>query len=55
METLTNLCDSIHYLEKGKIKYSKSKEDFAALEHEIFTRIEKDNVNTIDELFNRNK
>jgi ABC-2 type transport system ATP-binding protein len=50
METLTNLCDCIHYLENGKIKYSKQKEDFEALEKEIFAVIEKDNTKIINEL-----
>jgi ABC-2 type transport system ATP-binding protein len=55
METLTNLCDFIHYLEKGNIKYSKPKEDFETFEKEIFAMIEKDNTKTIDELLNSNK
>jgi hypothetical protein len=50
METLTNLCNCIHYLEKGKIKYSIQQEDFAAFEKEIFAVIEKDNTKMIDEL-----
>ena len=29
IETLTNLCDYIHYLENGTIKHSKEKHDFA--------------------------
>jgi ABC-2 type transport system ATP-binding protein len=41
METLTNLCDYIHYLENGKIKYSKQKEDFVLFEKELFATIEK--------------
>lgn len=36
IETLTNLCDFIHYLEKGKIKYSKDKLDFAEFERKLF-------------------
>jgi ABC-2 type transport system ATP-binding protein len=50
METLTNLCDCIHYLENGKIKYSKQKEEFAAFEKEIFAAIENDNTTIINEL-----
>jgi len=50
METLTNLCDYIHYLENGKIKYSIGKEDFASFEGKIFSMIENDNTNTINEL-----
>jgi ABC-2 type transport system ATP-binding protein len=52
IETLTNLCDYIHYLENGKIKYSKQKEDFASFEKEIFAMIEKDNMKVINELLN---
>jgi len=36
LESLTTICDEIHYLEKGIIKFSKLKTDFAGLEHEIF-------------------
>lgn len=50
IETLTNLCDHIHYLESGKIKYSKSKENFASLEKELFNLIEKDNTELINTL-----
>ena len=50
METLSNLCDYIHYLEDGKIKYSIQKEDFASFEKEIFALIEKDNMKVINEL-----
>jgi ABC-2 type transport system ATP-binding protein len=54
LETLTNLCDYIHYLESGNIKYSKPKEDFVALEKKIFSRIENDNTKMINELLNSN-
>ena len=50
METLTNLCDDIHYLEDGKIKCSIQKENFASFEKEIFALIERDNTKMIDEL-----
>ena len=50
IETLTELCDYIHYLEKGKIKFSKSKEDFALFEKYLFNLIEKDNGFIINEL-----
>ena len=49
IETLTNLCDYIHYLEKGKIKYSKDKSDFKEFEKAIFASIETKN----EELINR--
>ena len=50
IETLTNLCDDIHYLENGKIKYSKSKSDFKEFEQEIFASIENKNEELINEL-----
>ena len=50
IETLTNMCDHIHYLEEGKIQYSKEKKEFKAFEKEIFTSIENKNKGLIDEL-----
>jgi len=50
IETLTNLCDYIHYLENGKIKYSKEKKEFDEFEKEIFKTIETKNENLIIEL-----
>lgn len=50
IETLTNMCDSIHYLEEGKIKYSKKKNEFKEFEKEIFSSIESKNKGLIDEL-----
>ena len=50
IETLTNLCDYIHYLENGKIKYGREKKEFAEFEKEIFKTIETKNENLIIEL-----
>jgi ABC-2 type transport system ATP-binding protein len=50
IETLTNLCDYIHYLENGTIKYSKEKHDFAEFERELFESIENKNIELITEL-----
>jgi ABC-2 type transport system ATP-binding protein len=50
IETLTNLCDYIHYLEKGIIKYSKDKSDFKEFEREIFASIEIKNEELINQL-----
>jgi ABC-2 type transport system ATP-binding protein len=50
IETLTNLCDNIHYLEKGKIKYSKGKSDFKKFERDIFASIEIRNEELINQL-----
>ena len=51
LETLTNLCDVIHYLEGGVIHSSRNKEEFDGLEQEIFTSIETRNAAKIDGLF----
>lgn len=50
IETLTNLCDQIHYLENGQIKYSKSKSDFVKFEEDIFEEIESRNNELINQL-----
>jgi len=50
IETLTNLCDYIHYLEKGKIKYTKNKNDFKEFERELFASIENKSEELIKEL-----
>lgn len=36
LESLTNICDSISYLNAGVIQFTKDKRDFASLESEIF-------------------
>jgi len=50
IETLTNMCDYIHFLENGKIKYSVGKNEFKDFENQIFNSIEDKNRNLIDEL-----
>jgi ABC-2 type transport system ATP-binding protein len=50
IETLTNLCDYIHYLEKGKIVYSRVKSEFKEFEREIFESIENKNYKLLTEL-----
>lgn len=50
IETLTNLCDYIHFLEKGKIKFSKDKAGFPEFERDIFESIENKNVKLISDL-----
>jgi len=50
IETLTNMCDYIHYLEGGKIKYSKEKDGFKDFENEIFNSLENKNKGLIDDL-----
>ncbi|PID93571.1 MAG: hypothetical protein CSA94_02470 [Bacteroidetes bacterium] len=50
METLTNLCDYIHYLDKGKIGNSCGKEEFGKFEQEIFSKIALKNEVVINEV-----
>jgi ABC-2 type transport system ATP-binding protein len=50
IETLTNLCDSIHFLEEGKIKFSKTKSEFAASEREIHKHIDQKSLKLVEEL-----
>lgn len=50
IETLTNLCDEMHYLEAGKITDSCQQQDFKAFETSVFEAIENRNGALIDEL-----
>jgi ABC-2 type transport system ATP-binding protein len=50
IETLTNLCDYIHYLEGGKIMYSKAKNEFKEFERELFENLENKSIKLITEL-----
>ena len=50
IETLTNLCDFIHYLEDGKIKQSEDKEGFIKFEKELYELLENKNEKMILEL-----
>lgn len=50
IETLTNLCDFIHYLEAGQVKYSRDKSGFSEFEREVFDKIENENIELINEL-----
>ncbi|MCF8364191.1 MAG: ATP-binding cassette domain-containing protein [Bacteroidales bacterium] len=50
IETLTNLCDQIHHLEGGKIKFTRDKTEFAAFEKELLKSIELKTEGTIREL-----
>ena len=53
IETLTNLCDEIHYLQDGRITMSKSKDEFPAFERDLMASIESRNEQLIDNLLNR--
>ncbi|SFK45317.1 ATP-binding cassette domain-containing protein [Proteiniphilum acetatigenes] len=50
METLTNLCDYIHYLEYGKIVLTTDKTHFQEFEDTLFKSIENKNIGLITEL-----
>ena len=50
IETLTNMCDYIHYLNNGKIEYSKGKAEFENFEKEIFKSLENKNKELIHQL-----
>ncbi len=51
LESLTNLCDEIHYLKDGAIKFSKSKNEYNMLEQEIFKDIDNQKNKLIDKLY----
>lgn len=50
IETLIDLCDSIHYIKEGKVQYSRDHSDFENFKKEIYEFIETRNENKIDEL-----
>lgn len=50
IETLTNLCDHIHYLEEGRILFSKEKDEFKEFEKELFEKLENKSIKLIAEL-----
>ena len=51
IETLTNMCDQIHYLESGKIQFSKNEDEFGTFEADLFEKLEEQNRDAIDGLF----
>ena len=51
IETLANLCDFIHLLEKGKITSSRDKSGFEKFQSEIFKSIETKNEAVLNQLF----
>ena len=50
LETLTNLCDYIHYLENGRITLTTDKTRFKEFEEDLFQSIENKNIGWITEL-----
>ncbi|HNS30976.1 MAG TPA: ATP-binding cassette domain-containing protein [Tenuifilaceae bacterium] len=55
IETLTNLCDFIHYLEGGKIRFSKDKSEFKEFERELIEGIENRNEYLMSELLGKSE
>lgn len=52
LQTLTNMCDAIHFLEDGVIKYSKEKSGFVEFEKELADYMNQRNDTLINELIN---
>ncbi len=48
LESLTNICDYIHYLENKIISFTREKDNFANLEKEIFKGMESEHKGLID-------
>jgi len=51
IETLTNLCDRIHYLGEGKILQSREKNEFNEFQEALFRSMESKTSGIIDEIF----
>lgn len=50
LETLTNLCDNMSYLEDGKLMFTSSKNELSEFQDEIYKRIEDRNREAIKKL-----
>jgi ABC-type multidrug transport system ATPase subunit len=50
LETLTNLCNVISYLEDGKVLFTKTVTEFPDFQNEIYRRIEERNKEAIEKL-----
>jgi ABC-2 type transport system ATP-binding protein len=55
VETLTNLCDVIHYLDSGSIVFSREKKDFPGFENELYDMIERKNIKLLNNLTDNQK
>ena len=51
LSTLTEICDTIHYLYKGNIQISSQQEQFGELEQKIFSELDAENQKVVEELF----
>ena len=52
LDSLTNVCDCIHYLESGIVKQSRDKAQFKELETELFSIVADENMDAIKKLIN---
>lgn len=50
LESLTNICDFIHYLDNKVISFTRDKNNFANLESEIFNEMEAEHKELIDNI-----
>ena len=50
LESLTNICDYIHYLDNRAISFTRDKNNFTNLESEIFTGLEAEHKELIDKI-----
>lgn len=50
LESLTNICDYIHYLDNRAISFTRAKNNFTNLESEIFTGLEAEHKELIDKI-----
>ena len=52
LDSLTNVCDCIHYLESGIVKHSRDRAQFKELETELFSIVADENMDAIKKLIN---
>ncbi len=50
LESLTTLCDKLHYLKNGIIQFSKEKTNFEGIDNEIFSELEKNKQEILSNL-----
>lgn len=50
LDSLTGLCDEIHYLENGKVKFSKEKKEFESFKRELYESLDTKNKDRISSL-----
>lgn len=50
LDSLTDLCDQIHYLEEGHVKFTKEKSEFEVFKQEIYESLDLKNNNALNTL-----